>query len=56
MRPTFVLRDMSMCRERHPGFDQRLIIAEADRILVIADRKDVEIVGGDAGVSPPPAR
>jgi hypothetical protein len=51
-RPTFVLRNMAVCRERHPGFDRRLVVAEGDRVLFIADQKDVEIVGGDAGVSP----
>jgi hypothetical protein len=51
-RPTFALRNMAVCRQRHPGFERRLVVAEGDRILFIADQKDVEIVGGDAGVPP----
>ena len=48
-RPTFVLRNMALCRERHPGFDRRTVIAEGDRLLAIAEHKDLEIVGADAG-------
>lgn len=48
-RETFVLRNMEVCRQRHPGFDQRLVIAEGDRILFIGDRKDVQMVEVDAG-------
>jgi hypothetical protein len=51
-RPTFALRNMAVCRERHPGFDRKLVVAEGERVLFIADQKDVEIVGGEAGVSP----
>jgi hypothetical protein len=50
--PSWNLRDLGVCRERHPGFDQKVLIAEGDKVLVVADRKDVEIVGGDAGVPP----
>ena len=48
-RSTFVLRDMALCRERHPGFDRRMIIVEGDRLLAIAEQKDLQITGADAG-------
>jgi hypothetical protein len=48
-RSTFVLRNMALCRERHPGFDRRMVIVEGERLLAIAEEKDLQIVGGDAG-------
>src|SRR5919197_1252047 len=48
-RPTFVLRNMALCRERHPGFDHRMIIVEGDRLLAIAEEKDLQMGGADAG-------
>jgi hypothetical protein len=48
-RSTFVLRKMALCRERHPGFDHRMIIVEGDRLLAIAEEKDLQRGGADAG-------
>ncbi|HZA50627.1 MAG TPA: hypothetical protein VE549_07790 [Myxococcaceae bacterium] len=48
-RSTFVLRNMALCRERHPGFDRRMVVVEGERLLAIAEEKDLQIVGADAG-------
>jgi hypothetical protein len=48
-RSTFVLRNMALCRERHPGFDRRMVVVEGERLLAIAEHKDLQIVGADAG-------
>jgi hypothetical protein len=41
-RPTWKLRDSVFCSQRHPGFDQRVVVEEAGVILAIAERSQVQ--------------
>jgi hypothetical protein len=53
LRPTWALRELALCRTRHPGFEDKLVVGEAERVLFVVPKSSVEIPGADAGV---PAR
>ena len=47
---TFDLRDTAYCRQQHPGYDQKVVVVEAGKVLFVGDRSKIEIVREDAGV------
>lgn len=50
---TLELRDLLFCRQRHPGFDQRLVAFEGGTVRMLAEKKDiVQVPVADAGAAP----
>lgn len=41
-RPTWKLRDTLFCRQRHPGFEERVVVEEAGAVLSVAERSRLQ--------------
>lgn len=41
-RQTWKLRDSVFCRQRHPGFEDRIVVEEAGAVLSVANRSQLE--------------
>ncbi len=41
-RPTWRLRDTLFCRQRHPGFEERVVVEEAGAVLSVAERSRLQ--------------
>jgi hypothetical protein len=54
MREVYELRDLELCRQRHPGYDQRLLVIQDGKVLLVGDKSKVEIHYPDAGVASNP--
>lgn len=49
MRSTFVVRETAFCARRHPGFDQRILFIENEKILHVGDKARLMVTTPDAG-------
>jgi hypothetical protein len=48
-RETQELRDITNCRDRHPGFDQKILVFEEEKVLLIAPKSSVRTEVVDSG-------
>jgi hypothetical protein len=49
MVDSWELKNIANCRDRHPGFQERLVLTDPRKVVMVVSRSMLEVHGGDAG-------